>query len=149
VKRRLISLAFVLAACAQAQSPAPAAAAKTPAPIPAKNWVLPLFDKEGFRSLTLRGEEATISGEQVAVKNLNITTFAGGPAAEVDAVLLSQAATAFPKTLRASGEGSVRLIRDDADVTGTGWEYDHSRKRVFIRRDVRVVIHTPLNDILK
>ncbi len=147
MKRRLAFLAAALAVCVQAQSPAPAA--KSPAPVPAKNWALPLFDKDGFRSLTLRGEEALVSGEQVAVKNLNITTFSGDAAAHVDAVLLSQAATFFPKALRATGEGSVRLVRDDADVTGTGWDYDHSRKRVFIRRDVRVVIHTPLNDILK
>ena len=147
MKRRLAFLAAALAICLQAQSPAPAT--KAPAPVPAKNWALPLFDKDGFRTLTSRGEEAIVSDDQVAVKNLNITTFSGGPKAEVDAVLLSQTATFFPKTLRASGDGSVRLIRDDADVTGTGWDYDHDRKRVFIRRDVRVVIHAPLNDILK
>ena len=149
MKRRLALIAAALAACAQAQSPAPAT--KAPAAVPAQNWVLPLFDRDGFRSLTLRGEEARGTADQIAVKNLNITAFSGGAAAEVDAVLLSQAASVWPKTLLASGEGSVRflLLRDGADVTGTGWDYDHNRKRVFIRRDVRVVIHAPLNDILK
>jgi hypothetical protein len=27
------------------------------------------------------------------------------------------------------GDSSVRIIRDDVEITGQGWTYDHARKR--------------------
>jgi hypothetical protein len=50
---------------------------------------------------------------------------------------------------RAAGDGTVRLIRDDIEVTGSGWNYDHPGKKVSITRNVRVVFAAQLNDILK
>ena len=59
----------------------PAPAATPPAvgemTAPAINWVLPIFtDKEGFRSMTLRGSEVRPVGRSIAVTDLSI---AGDP----------------------------------------------------------------------
>lgn len=122
-----------------------------PAAAPALDWVLPIFtDHEGYRSMTLKGAEARPVGENLAVKDLHITLFSGDASARVDAVLVSETAVFYPKSQRAGGEGLVRLVRDDADVSGHGWHYDHLGKKISIQRKVRVVFaQTHLDEILK
>lgn len=117
---------------------------------PAVNWVLPIFtDKEGFRSMTLRGSEVRPTGKSIEVTDLSITIFSGDAASQVDSMLLSPSAVFTPKENRAGGEKSVRFIRDDIEVTGVGWTYDHTAKKVSLRQNVRVTFTAQLNDILK
>jgi hypothetical protein len=117
---------------------------------PAKNWALPLFTPEGFRSMTLRGAEVyTVGSDRIDITNMNIAVFSGNAAARIDTILLSPAASFFPRENRASGDKSVRLIRDDLDVTGERWTYDYNQKKVSIRKSVRVVFRAQLNDILR
>lgn len=120
------------------------------APAPAQNWVLPIFtDKEGYRSMTLRGTEVWPRGKDIAVTDLSITVFTGDASARVDSILLSPAAVFHTKENRASGDKAVRFIRDDFEVTGVGWTYDHAARKVSLQSNVRVTFRTPLNDILK
>ncbi len=113
---------------------------------PAVNWVLPIFtDADGFRSLTLRGSTVKPGeGGGIAVTDLNITVFSGDASARVETVLLSHAATFFPKESRATGTDGVRAIRDELEVTGQDWTYEHAGKKVSIRKNVRVVYQAPL-----
>jgi len=150
VNRLLLPFALLASTALQAQAPV-ASSAPAPAGPPAKNWILPLFtDKDGFRTMTLRGSEVRPVGpDRIDVADLSITVFSGDAAARVDTVLLSPAAKFFPKENRASGENSVRLIRDDIEVTGDGWSYEQVAKRVFIATNVRVVFRAQLKDILK
>ena len=139
------------ATCAQAPnpvSPNPAASAGAPA----LNWVLPIFtDKEGYRSMTLRGTEVRPIGKTIAVTDLSITIFSGDAKAQVDSMLLSPAAVFHPDDKRASGDKSVRFIlfRDDAEVTGFGWDYVHAARKVSLRENVHVTFRAQINDILK
>src|SRR5438874_1947302 len=122
------------------------------APAPAVNWILPLFtDQDGFRAMTVRGSEVRPLGSSgaVAVTNLSVTVFSGDASARVETMLLSPQATFFPKEKRASGNASVRVIRDDLEATGTHWSYDQERKRVTLEGDVRIVFNAQLKDILK
>jgi hypothetical protein len=117
---------------------------------PAVNWVLPIFtDKEGYRSMTLRGSEVRPDGRRIVVTDLSITIFSGDAASQVDSMLLSQSAVFSPKENMASGDKSVRFIRDDIEVTGVGWTYDHATKKVTLKENVRVTFRAQLNDILK
>lgn len=121
-----------------------------PTGAPAVNWVLPIFtDKEGYRSMTLRGSEVRPVGRTVAVTDLSITIFSGDADAKVDSILLSREARFLPKEQRATGDDSVRYIRGDIEVTGNGWTYDHVSKKVSLQRNVRVTFNSQLNDILK
>lgn len=136
-----------------AQAPSTKAASTPPAVVansPAVNWVLPIFtDKEGFRSMTLRGSEVRPDGRNISVTDLSITIFSGDAASQVDSMLLSPAAVFSPKENRAGGDKAVRFIRDDIEVSGLGWTYDHSAKKVSLQKNVRVVFRAQLNDILK
>ena len=155
-------LIALLAVCAsRAQSPArpepverarPEAAKEAPAATPpAKNWVLPIFtDKEGFRSMTLRGGAVQpVGANRIDVTDLNITVFSGDAAARVDSVLLAQSASFFPKTNIATGAKRVRLVRDDYEVSGEGWRYEHAAKKITLQKNTRIVFNAQLNDILK
>jgi len=124
----------------------PGAATEPIATTPALNWVLPIFtDAEGHRSMTLRGSAvAPAAGGAIAVTDLSITVFSGDAAARVETLLLSREATFFPKENRAAGEKGVRVIRDELEVTGENWTYDHAGKNVSIRRNVRVIYRAQL-----
>jgi hypothetical protein len=135
-----LALAAAVSAAAQEIEVAP----------PAKNWTLPLFTKEGFRQMTLRGDEVQpVSNNQVDIVGMNFTVFSGGPEARVDSVLLSPKATFLIAERIARGSDSVRLIRDDIDVKGYDWTYFYNEKKVLINRNAHVVFHAALPDMLK
>jgi len=117
---------------------------------PAKDWVLPLFTKEGYRELTIRGDEVhPVTTDRVDIKGMNVTVFSGGATPRVDSVLLSPSASFLIAEKKARGDGPVRLIRDDVEVTGIGWSYDYNEKKVLIFSRAHVVFHSALPDILK
>jgi hypothetical protein len=117
---------------------------------PARNWTLPLFTKEGFHQMTLRGDEVhPVTSDRVDIAGMNVTVFAGGAEAKVDAVLVSSQATFLINEKVAKGDRFVRLIRDDVDVSGDGWTYFYNEKKVLILRHAHVVFHSALPDILK
>ena len=125
-------------------------AEETPATSPAKNWVLPLFTKEGFRSMTLRGSEARpIGTNRLDVVDMNITVFTGGATAKVESMLLSPAASFFADEKIARGGGSVRFLQDDLEVTGEQWTYDHNAKKVSIAQHARITFAAQLPDLIK
>ena len=146
----LVSLSLVTGA--DTAAPPPPALVAPAGSAPAVNWVLPLFsDKEGFRTMTLRGNEVRPVGKNIAVTELFITIYSGDAAARVESMLLSPQALFQPKENRASGDGAVRYINDDAEITGTGWSYDHGEKvkKVSLQKNVRIILKAQLNDILK
>ena len=145
--RAFLITVLLLSPFARAQAPVAATASGA---APAINWVLPLFtDKEGHRSMTLRGSEVRPLGKSIGVTDLSITIFSGDAHAQVDTILLSPEAVFSPRENLARGDKAVRLIRDDVEVTGTGWSYDHAAKKVSLQQNVRVTFRAQLNDILK
>jgi hypothetical protein len=117
---------------------------------PARNWTLPLFTKEGFRQMTLRGDEVhPVTADRVDIAGMNVTVFTGNADAKVDAVLLSPEATFLVNEKVAKGDKFVRLIRDDVEVSGNGWTYLYNEKKVLIFSHAHVVFHSALPDILK
>jgi hypothetical protein len=147
---RPLCFGLVIAAVVRGATPTQTVGNPPPSSAPAVNWVLPIFtDKEGYRSMTLRGSEVRPTGKSIAVTDLSITIFSGDAAAKVDSILLSREAQFFPKENRATGENAVRYIRGDIEVTGVGWNYDHTAKKVSLRQNVRVTFAAQLNDILK
>ena len=79
--------------------------------------------------MTLRGTEArTFSAERIDIIDLNITTFNGDATAKVDSILLCrELASFFPNEKIVRGESTVRLMRDDLEITGEQWTYDRQK----------------------
>lgn len=148
--RRLLLLASALAVLASAAPALRAQNASATEPPPAVNFSLPAFTKEGYRAFLLRASTARFAGaKQVELRDANLTVFSGDAANEVETVILSPVATFLTDQQVATGAGPVRLIRDDAEITGDQWRYDHARKTIFIAKNVRVVFHAALPDLIQ
>ena len=72
-------------------------------------------------------------------------------AARIDSIILSPTASFFTHENRATGAHNVRLIdyQHNLEVTGQQWTFELDQKKISIARNVRVVIHAPLPDILQ
>ena len=117
---------------------------------PARDWILPLFTKEGHRSMTARGTEArALSNERFQVADLTLTLFTGDVSATVDTIILSPAATFLPDDQRAFGTQHVRFIRDEVEASGREWTYDHRQKKISLNGDVRITFQAELTDLLQ
>jgi hypothetical protein len=109
-----------------------------------------LFTPEGYRSMTMGGDEAhQVTTDQTDVSNLKIFVFSGDAASRVTTIILSPAASFFEKEQRASGPASVRVIRDDGEITGEDWTYERAGDKVAIHRNVRVQFKEQLPGLLK
>jgi hypothetical protein len=118
---------------------------------PAKNFVLPTFTiPGGYHAMLLRGAEARLLTTRVIeLDNMDLTVFSGDASNRVDSVLLSPIARVSLDNDTARGPGAVRLVRDDLDLTGEQWIYDHAKKSISIAKNVRVVFHSELKNLLK
>lgn len=99
--------------------------------------------------MLLLGSEATVGAHEIKLVNLNLTLFSGDEHNTIDTIILSPAAVAVPEDGVISGDQTVRFIRDDLEITGLGWTYDHRDKKVSIHSHARVVFRAQLPDILK
>jgi len=125
-----------------------AVAAETLAP--AINWVAPLFTKDNFRSMTVRGARASFpSNNEVAVLDLSLTVFSGDATSKVETVILASTATFLPRESLARGETGVRVIRDDLEAAGDHWSYHHAQKKVSLTGRVRIVFNAEFTNLLK
>ena len=145
-----IALKGLAVAAALAAAPSAAPAQDIPVAPPARDWTLPLFTKEGYRQMTLRGEQVQpVTTDRVDIVGMNVTVFNGAADALVDSVLVSPQATFLISERIARGAQTVRLIRDDIEVQGQDWTYIYNEKKVLINRGAHVVFHAALPNILK
>ena len=116
---------------------------------PVINFRVPTFTGE-FRSWLLCGAEGVyVDDSRLDVVDLNLTVFSGDASNRIESVFLSPSAVALIGESRVRGPGALRLITSDFYATGEDWLYDHRQKKVSIHRDVRVVFHARLNDLLR
>ena len=116
---------------------------------PVKNFRLPTFTREGYRSMLLQGTEARVGGDRVELTGMNLALYTGDSRNTVETIILSPAAVAELDANYIRGDDTVRFIRDDLEITGTGWTYDHRQKKVSIIRNSRVVFRAQMPDLLK
>lgn len=135
---------FFVAGGVHAQTP------RVSAPAPVKGYSISFFSEEGYQAVHVKGATADVSNpEKIAVTGLVLTLFSGDASQEVDTVLLSPEAVVQPNTELVTGPSSVRLIRDDVELTGEDWRYEHDAKRILIHKNARIVFRAPLTDLLK
>lgn len=127
-----------------------AATTQVSADRPIINFRLPTFTPDGFRSWLVRGSEARISGKnQIDITELTLTIFTGTAEDKIDTMILSPAARVLPDEALVAGPGTIRVINDEFEASGSDWRYIHKEKRVSINRDVHVTFRAELTDFLK
>ncbi len=127
-----------------------AASPQIEATAPGRNLSLPTFTKEGWRATLLHaGTARHVSPTQIDATDVIYTVFKAGPGGQVETLLTSPSATALTDQEMLRGDQTVRLVRDNVEVTGAKWSFARHENRVFIGQDARVVFHTALHDLLK
>lgn len=117
---------------------------------PVINFRLSGFTPEGNRDWVARGSEGRyLSENDVHIKELNLTLFNRLPESKVETSILSPSAQIRATDMVARGDESIRVINERFDATGSGWVYEHKDKKVSISRNVHLVLHAQLGDILK
>lgn len=117
---------------------------------PVRLFSLPLFNEAGHREMLVRASEASVPDQgHIEIVGLHLTTFDGTADARVTNILVSPLATAWIEERRVAGPGAVRLVRDDVEVQGEDWSYDHAARRVVIGRNAVVSFNAQINDLLK
>jgi hypothetical protein len=114
------------------------------------NFTLPVFTPQGHRYLLLRGSRGEPAGpNRYEVTDMNLTLFVGDASNRVDTVILAPRASFQTASNVATGTGGLRLIRDDLELSGERWTYDHARQTVLLENNVEVTIHAALPSILQ
>lgn len=117
---------------------------------PIVNFRLPTFTPEGFRQWLVRGTEARlVSAKEIDIRELTLTVFSGDESDRIDTMILSPLAKVLTDTQVVTGPGTIRVIRDDLEATGTQWTYDHREKRVSMQQKVRVTFRAELKNFLQ
>lgn len=117
---------------------------------PVINFRLPQFTPEGFRASLVRGTEGRyVSDGLVDIKELNLTLFNRTAEEKVETLLLSPSAQVRIADQQVTGADFIRVINDQFEASGSQWSYDHKEKKISIAKNVRVILRTQLNDILK
>jgi|GEM_PF-254109 len=116
---------------------------------PLSQFRLPTFNAEGHRSMLIESSEAIVGPSQIELTNLNLTLFDGTAQNAIETILLSPHATALTDQETISGEGPVRIIRDDVEITGTGWRYEHAQRKVSIAKNTHIRFQSALPDLLR
>ncbi|HVS52525.1 MAG TPA: hypothetical protein VHD62_09230 [Opitutaceae bacterium] len=116
-----------------------------------EKWTLRTFtDKEGYLTGIFRGSAVSPGpNNTLNVVDLYAQTYSGGEKPRFETALIAPVANFDAKEKRASGDKSVRILRDDFEATAVRWTYDHPQKHVTLDGDVRIVFNAEMPDILK
>ena len=119
---------------------------------PVKFFKLPIFNQAGLRTSLLRGDEARyISATQIDLIDMQYITCVEDGSNRVETTLLAPVASVLTQQneVKVHGAETVRLIRDDVEVTGSKWTYERNQKKISIDQDVRVLFRAELTSLLK
>jgi len=116
---------------------------------PLSQFRLPTFNAQGHRSMLIESSEAIVGPSQIELTNLNLMLFDGTARSTIETILLSPQATALTEEETISGTGPVRIIRDDVEITGIGWRYEHAQRKVSIAKNTRIRFQSALPDLLR
>jgi hypothetical protein len=142
--------AFALLACVLVPAVLGQVKPRITAPTPARNYTLSLFSDQGYHRMHVRGTSADLSNPtRIALSELTLTLFTGDSSRTVETVILSPQAVLEPEKELVAGDGIVRLIRDDLELTGESWQYDHGAEKILIQRNARIVFQAAIGDLLK
>ena len=142
IKLSLALIAF--AGLAMAQAPRVSTSA------PVKDYSITFFSDAGYHKMRVEGGSADLQDRNsVRVENMTLTLFSGEADRAVESVLMAPIAILEPETEQVSGPDAVRLIRDDLELFGENWSYNHLERKIHLRRNAKIIFNAHLTDYLK
>lgn len=137
---------LLMAAAAMPGTPEPAPGL-SPAGV---NVSMPVFNAKGYRDYGLIGSRITPVGEtRWDVTDMRLVHYAGDAKSTIETIVIAAQASFLKEGKIASGQNGVRVIRDDLEVSGELWTYNHSQETLVVENNVEVTIHAVLPAILQ
>jgi len=116
---------------------------------PIRDFRLPRFGEDGYKSWELRGVAGTyLNEDQVLVEGLDLLTFTGGLDLQVENRIRSPKALIDLSAETARGETSLFVTGPDFSIEGRDWIWSAGQESIIVRESVRVRIEDQI-DILK
>ena len=117
---------------------------------PVKNYSVSFFSDAGYHRMRDKGGTADLQDrDQVRVEEMTLTLFSGEADRRVESVLIAPVAILNPENELVRGPEAVRLVRDDLELYGEDWSYDHRAREIHLRRGAHIIFNTSLADYLK
>jgi lipopolysaccharide export system protein LptC len=117
---------------------------------PVLNFRLPTFTPEGYRDWLFRGDEARyLDANHIEIKEMALTVFTGTADNRAETLILSPSARLAPQDQTVTGDGTIRIINDRFEATGSKWTYQHAARKVTLGKDVRVRFKAELKNLLQ
>ncbi|MEN9661344.1 MAG: hypothetical protein RL324_293 [Verrucomicrobiota bacterium] len=114
------------------------------------NFTLSTFTKQGYHNVWVRGSRAEpVGSNRWDVTDMRLVLYTGDAKNTIETVIVAAKASFLSEDNVASGTEGVRLIRDDLEVSGGRWSYDHGHKTLVVENNVEVTIHAVLPAILQ
>ncbi len=115
-----------------------------------ENYTVSFFSDEGYPRVRVEGGTAELADpEKILLTDMHLELYSGGADRTVETTMVAPVAILERTPEIVSGPGTVRLSRNDLELTGADWIYHHRDQRVQVRRDARVVFKMPLEGLLE
>jgi hypothetical protein len=117
---------------------------------PVKDYSVSFFSEAGYHRMKVQGSSADLRNPKaVRLDAMTLTLFSGEADRAVESVLMAPIAIIEPETELVRGSEAVRLVRDDLELFGEDWSYDHLTGTIHLRRNAKIIFNASLADYLK
>jgi len=112
---------------------------------PIMNFRFPVFGDDGYKIWELRGAEGRyISDEEGLILGLDLKTFTGGDAMELENRIRSPRAHIHFPTATAEGESTLYVTGANFEISGADWRWEGKKRHLVVKGGARVVLNDSL-----
>lgn len=112
---------------------------------PIRNFHLPMFGENGYRTWQLSGEEGRyLSADKIEVSKMNLNVFSGNAASTIENRIASPLATLFISKNIAIGQGPIEITSATYRINGERWFWDGKTRSVVVSRKASVIFYEKL-----
>ncbi len=109
---------------------------------PIKNFRLPMFGDNGYRTWELCGDEGRyITASKIEVCQMKMRVFSGDAASKIENRIESPLATLFVDKNMAIGESPIQILSDTYRIDGERWFWDGKTRTIVVSRNAKVVFN--------
>lgn len=117
---------------------------------PVKDYSISFFSDAGYHKMRVEGGSADLQNRNsIRLEAMTLTLFSGEADRSVESVLMAPVAILQPDTELVGGPEAVRLVRDDLELFGEDWSFDHRARKIHLRRNAKIIFNANLAEYLK
>lgn len=109
---------------------------------PVKNFQLPMFGENGYRTWELSGDEGRyITADKIEVSQMKMKVFSGDASSTIENRIESPLATLFVAKNIAIGQGPIKITATNYRIDGERWFWDGKTRSVVVSKKASVIFY--------